>query len=199
MNRTNFATLCVLPLLAACSGPADGTPTTGSTEAVPLASGAPAASAAAPSDPAAASSATVSVAPSGKAGVVCVETAPPTSIPPTPTDAIAATLDAWSAVHAEAAAVAGVIGLPCATSADCDTGDAAFPGSCQTPYYGQAQCSVPSAPAEPLFTCADYSCPVGFQCEQELGASVACVQRHQTCTAPAGAASTGKHHGEGGG
>ena len=124
---------------------------------------------------------------------------PPTSIPPTPTDAIAATLDAWSAVHAEAAAVAGVIGLPCATSADCDTGDAAFPGSCQTPYYGQAQCSVPSAPAEPLFTCADYSCPVGFQCEQELGASVACVQRHQTCTAPAGAASTGKHHGEGGG
>ncbi len=116
----------------------------------------------------------------------CGPNAPPRrSVPPVISDAAKAKLDAWVALDSAYASAAQVIGRSCETDSDCATGDDRFAGSCTTPYYGQAQCTVSNAPTRPTFTCADYSCPVNFECEQEGSESVVCLE-HRECRPSAG-------------
>lgn len=112
------------------------------------------------------------------------DSAPRRTAVPVPNAASKAKIDAWTQTSSAFTAAAVVIGRACVTNADCATSDAAFPGTCLTPYYGSAQCTV-DAPARPLFTCADYTCPASFECEQEGSESIACLE-HRLCRPTAG-------------
>ncbi len=90
------------------------------------------------------------------------------------------------------AALQTVSGRACAADSECDTGSTKFPGRCRI-YYEHGQCIVdgaptlpviplnlgvtaPVAPAQPLFTCADFTCAANFQCElEENTGGIACV------------------------
>jgi hypothetical protein len=100
----------------------------------------------------------------------------------------AAAFSIASAEHAAAYnAVANVwVGQPCTSSADCNTGSAAFPGVCTPLYYSHAQCNVtdafplagPQPPPAPVFTCADFSCAsnTNYTCALEANTgTLACV------------------------
>lgn len=93
----------------------------------------------------------------------------------------AAAFSDLASAHAAAydAVAAAITGQRCATSADCATGDPAFPGVCVQPYYGVgARCYVsdatpvgagPQPPPPPVITCADLSCAAlpSYACETE--------------------------------
>lgn len=121
--------------------------------------------------------------------------APRRSVQPTPSASVQAKHDAWVALDSGYTAAAAVLGRACATDADCATHDDRFPGSCLTPYYGQAQCTVANAPSRPVFTCADYTCPANYECSQEGSESVVCLE-HRLCL---DAATGGRKGGAGGG
>jgi hypothetical protein len=94
-----------------------------------------------------------------------------------------------AALSTHDAAVKSIAGKSCESDAQCDTGNPAYQGICNryvwTGTNGSCILSGDPAPA-PRFTCADFSCPVKFQCEVEVSTNaVGCVEP-RTCT-PAGA------------
>ena len=117
---------------------------------------------------------------------------------PTPTPELQARWNGWQEAmaiwaqnaeveqHAKAfiAAANGVAGIQCVIDSDCETHSSDFVGSCRI-YYNVGQCVVtdldppavgPAAPSEPDLSCADFTCPTTFQCEQEAStAGIACV------------------------
>jgi len=125
------------------------------------------------------------------------------------TAAAAFSVESQAHAAAYAAAAGPLVGQPCATNADCDTGSAAFPGACTPLYYGHAQCQVgdaspigagPQPPPQPVFTCADFTCAsqTSYSCAIEANTgSIACVLSR--CSAGGGGTGGGGTGGGGGG
>lgn len=122
---------------------------------------------------------------------------------PTPGPSARAAVEAWrsameawkaaatefsveASAHAAAyeSAAGPIVGKACTQDQDCDTASPDFVGSCRI-YYSHGQCEVrdlhplgagPVAPPQPVFSCADFSCPQDFQCELEVETQgIACV------------------------
>lgn len=170
-----FVLLGLAVAAAACSAPVDGSESVGTSEGAKRAGPTP--------DDNTSASAAGSATDSGAASSPDTCNVPASQrprLPPTPTPAMADRIHAWKAQSEAYQAIASVLGRACVTSADCATGDANFPGRCNVPYYGQAQCTIDNAPSAPKFTCADYTCPTNYECEDEAGGSVACVE-HRNC------------------
>jgi hypothetical protein len=111
--------------------------------------------------------------------------------------AFQAELDNFGIEHPEAAAFAvvskRVAGQSCFQDADCDTGDSSkYTSQCARYEWDGTNGSclvgsvdpIPAAPILPRLSCADVSCPSGFQCElEESNGAVGCVEQ-RTCVLP---------------
>jgi len=103
-----------------------------------------------------------------------------------------------------------VAGTACTTDTECASPSPLFPGVCHL-YYQHGQCTVDSSqlppipqipldyppppvpPAQPVFSCTDFTCAANYACELELATGgIACVEnRCSTTGGSTGGGSTG--------